>query len=344
MNDDKTMKVLVRSRPTRLNNQETFTIDDDCVKINNRTYTFDKVLDGESTNDDLTNVIMHRLKQSIGRYNTTLFAYGASGSGKTYNCKLIIKSIINALPKDLSFSFYEIYNEKAYDLISQSLIPLKVRESIDIGFYLEGLTCQQTSTHEDFMKYYTWLSKNRKCCKTALNPNSSRSHSILIIYYNGVKMTLVDLAGSEKTSKSGVTGSTLVETNNINKSLLSFSRVIEMLVNDPKSHSIPFRETLVTKLLSQSLIGNAMTTFLVCINQSTDASVTENTLKFANNIKKLKTKPKEILLKKPVLTRHRAIDIDIKPIVVYRNVDLDAIQNINESVKLNLLRLLKPKH
>ena len=102
---------------------------------------------------------------------------------------------------------------------------------------------------------------------TLLNEKSSRSHTFLTLnIHNGVqhsKLCLIDLAGSEKVSKAGVSGDTLEETKKINFSLSCLGNVINALVTRKKSDHILFRDSKLTRLLKDSLIGHSMTSLVV---------------------------------------------------------------------------------
>lgn len=115
--------------------------------------------------------------------------------------------------------------------------------------------------------------KNRATGVTNMNDQSSRSHSIFImtITQNNLedgscktgKLYLVDLAGSEKISKTGVVGQTLDEAKMINKSLSALGLVISALTDEKKSKHIPYRDSRLTRLLSESLGGNAKTCLVI---------------------------------------------------------------------------------
>jgi kinesin family member 5 len=130
-----------------------------------------------------------------------------------------------------------------------------------------------------------------------MNERSSRSHSILILEQimsckdgseRRSKLNLVDLAGSERIGKTGATGSTLKEAQNINQSLSTLGRVIEAL---GKGSLPPFRESQLTRLLKESLGGNSKTT-LICTasRHRKHAEETLQSLQFAKRVKLVKNK------------------------------------------------------
>jgi len=137
---------------------------------------------------------------------------------------------------------------------------------------------------------------------TLMNQTSSRSHSIFTIVIECAessgdhirvgKLNLVDLAGSERQSKTGATGDRLKEATKINLSLTALGNVISALV-DGKSTYIPYRDSKLTRLLQNSLGGNAKT--VMCANAGPadyNYDETLSTLRYANRAKNIKNKPK----------------------------------------------------
>ena len=135
-----------------------------------------------------------------------------------------------------------------------------------------------------------------------MNEHSSRSHSIFLINVkqenlenqkklNG-KLYLVDLAGSEKIGKTGVEGMGLEEAKNINKSLSALGNVIAALADGNKSH-IPYRDSKLTRMLQESLGGNAQTSLIItCSPARYNLDETLSTLRFGARAKRIKNKPK----------------------------------------------------
>jgi kinesin family protein 5 len=128
------------------------------------------------------------------------------------------------------------------------------------------------------------------------------SHSIFILQihqYNVKdsiakcgKLYLVDLAGSEKISKTGATGLTLDEGKNINLSLTTLGMVINSLT-DGKSNHVPYRNSKLTRVLQESLGGNAKTCLIIAASPSPyNEQETLGTLRFGERAKKIKNKPK----------------------------------------------------
>ena len=147
--------------------------------------------------------------------------------------------------------------------------------------------------------------KNRKTGETAMNKDSSRSHSIFTIYietseqgptgetiFKVGKLNLVDLAGSERQSKTHATGDRLKEANQINLSLSALGNVISALV-DGKSKHIPYRTSKLTRLLQDSLGGNTKTVMVAAISPADyNFDETLSTLRYASRAKNIQNKPK----------------------------------------------------
>ena len=146
--------------------------------------------------------------------------------------------------------------------------------------------------------------KNRKTGETAMNKDSSRSHSIFTIYietsetgptgettFKVGKMNLVDLAGSERQSKTHATGERLKEANQINLSLSALGNVISALV-DGKSKHIPYRTSKLTRLLQDSLGGNTKTVMIAALSPADyNFDETLSTLRYASRAKNIQNKP-----------------------------------------------------
>lgn len=131
-----------------------------------------------------------------------------------------------------------------------------------------------------------------------MNEHSSRSHSVFLINVKqenlenqkklSGKLYLVDLAGSEKVSKTGAEGTVLDEAKNINKSLSALGNVISALADGNKTH-IPYRDSKLTRILQESLGGNARTTIVICCSPASfNEAETKSTLEFGRRAKTVK--------------------------------------------------------
>ena len=283
-------------------------------------FSFDKIFTPKSTQGDIYTSLGSRLVEDImAGYNGTIFAYGQSGSGKTYTMygedifderkKGIIPRIISEIftrmekIEDVDFtlklSVLEIYKEILYDLFSGKN-NLKIIENKD-KIYIENLSQVYLSNLEEFFDYTELSQRNRKVAETKLNHNSSRSHCIMIleviqnfkkekIIKKGI-LNLVDLAGSEKVSKTGAVGETLEEAKKINLSLSTLGNVIHALTSKDSKGHIPFRDSKLTRILKESLGGNYKTYLIVtCSPHSFNLDEIISSLNFAKRVKCIKNK------------------------------------------------------
>ncbi|XP_023930806.1 uncharacterized protein LOC106161497 [Lingula anatina] len=205
-------------------------------------------------------------------------------------------------------SYLEIYNEQVFDLLNPSQSKhLSIRWSKERGFYVENLFMVECETADDLMAVLEEGLRNRQVGAHNLNETSSRSHSMLSLMIDSEvpdgdeniyitkhgKLTFVDLAGSEKVKDSGSSGEQLIESNNINKSLLVLGNCISALGDAKKRQGhIPYRDSKLTKLLADSLGGNGVALMIACISPSaSNVGETMNTLRYANRAKKIRNKP-----------------------------------------------------
>ncbi|KAI9252088.1 hypothetical protein BY458DRAFT_523288 [Sporodiniella umbellata] len=213
-------------------------------------------------------------------------------------------------------SYIEIYNEKVKDLLNPSnKANLKVREHPVLGPYVQDLSRLAVSSFEDIDQLMDEGNKARTVAATQMNATSSRSHAVCTIFVTQritdsstkqtaekvARISLVDLAGSERANSTGATGARLKEGANINKSLTTLGKVIaglaEQASGDTKKGSkkskdashIPFRDSVLTWLLKDSLGGNSKTCMIAAISPA-DYDETLSTLRYADQAKKIKTK------------------------------------------------------
>nr|XP_010301715.1 PREDICTED: kinesin-like protein KIF14 [Balearica regulorum gibbericeps] len=201
----------------------------------------------------------------------------------------------------LEMSFFEVYNEKIHDLLvfkadsGQKKQPLRVREHPVLGPYVEGLTVNVVNSYSDIQSWLELGNKQRATAATVMNDKSSRSHSVFTLVMTQTKVefvdeeqcdrrltshiNLIDLAGSECCSTAQTTGERLKEGVSINKSLLTLGKVISALSKQSqngKKTFIPYRESVLTWLLKESLGGNSQTAMIATVSPA--ASSTEETL------------------------------------------------------------------
>ncbi|XP_032677493.1 kinesin-like protein KIF14 isoform X2 [Odontomachus brunneus] len=191
----------------------------------------------------------------------------------------------------VEISYFEIYNEKIHDLLASTSngskkAPLKVREHPVFGPYVVDLSQHCVQNYKDLQAWLKVGNSQRATAATGMNEKSSRSHSIFSIILTQTqsdnqldcksldanrrsKINLVDLAGSERLSQTSATGDRLREGVSINKSLLTLGKVIASLtenMNNRKQGFVPYRESVLTWLLKESLGGNSRTAMLGTIS------------------------------------------------------------------------------
>ena len=198
----------------------------------------------------------------------------------------------------MSHRFLEIYNEKVFDLLNIGNERLSI---IDNGsdVLVRGLSERRAYKPSDLYSILHEGSESRSIGATEMNQQSSRSHAIFTITICRVsetsgtirgKIHFVDLAGSERLEKTKATGSRAAEGISINKSLSTLSKVIESL-STHQSH-VPYRESSLTRLLKDSLGGNAKTLMLACVSPAdSNHSETVNTLRWADQARKIQNRP-----------------------------------------------------
>lgn len=301
-------------------------------------FTFDTVFGPDCKQVDVYNEVARPIVDCVLEgYNGTIFAYGQTGTGKTYTMEglravpemrgIIPNSfahIFGAIAKAgeencflVRVSYMEIYNEEIRDLLAKDQnMRLEVKERPDVGVYVKDLSAFVVNNADDMDRIMTLGNKNRAVGATNMNAHSSRSHAIFTVTVEcsekGIdgkqhvimgKLHLVDLAGSERQAKTGATGMRLKEASKINLSLSTLGNVISALVDGKSSH-IPYRNSKLTRLLQDSLGGNSKTIMIAAIGPADyNYDETISTLRYANRAKNIKNKarinedPKDALLR-----------------------------------------------
>ncbi|KAM6462919.1 kinesin-like protein KIF3C isoform 3-T3 [Liasis olivaceus] len=337
-----TLKVVVRCRP--MNRKEEATgyeriLDMDVklgqVTIRNpkaspgelaKTFTFDAVYDATSKQADLYDETVRPLIDSVLQgFNGTIFAYGQTGTGKTYTMQGIwadpekrgvipisFEHIFTHISRSqnqqylVRASYLEIYQEEIRDLLAKDQSKkMELKENPETGVYIKDLSSFVTKNVKEIEHVMNLGNQTRSVGSTNMNEYSSRSHAIFVItvecsetgpdgedHIRVGKLNLVDLAGSERQSKMGAQGERPKEASKINLSLSALGNVISALV-DGKSTHIPYRDSKLTRLLQDSLGGNAKTIMVATLGPASHSyDETLSTLRFANRAKNIKNKPR----------------------------------------------------
>jgi kinesin family member 1 len=305
-----------------LDGQKTFAFDKSYWSFNKKD---DNFAGQDNLFEDLGNPLLDNAFQG---YNNCIFAYGQTGSGKSYSmmgygeepgvipriCRDMFDRI-SSLQKDpnltctVEVSYLEIYNERVRDLLNPSTKGnLRVREHPSTGPYVEDLAKLVVQSFPEIENMMDEGNKARTVAATNMNETSSRSHAVFTLTLTQkrhdaetrmdtekvAKISLVDLAGSERQSATGASGARLKEGAEINRSLSTLGRVIAALADlssgKKKNPSmVPYRDSVLTWLLKDSLGGNSMTAMIAAISPADiNFEETLSTLRYADSAKRIK--------------------------------------------------------
>nr|XP_040056174.1 kinesin-like protein KIF3B [Gasterosteus aculeatus aculeatus] len=290
-----------------------------------KVFTFDSVYGWDSNQGDIYDDAVRPLVDSVLRgFNGTIFAYGQTGTGKTHTMQGVSNDpqMRGVIPNSFQHifthisrtqnqkylvrsSYLEIYQEDIRDLLCKDNRKLELKEHPDCGVYVKDLSSVVTKNAAEIEHVMNIGSQSRSVGFTNMNERSSRSHAIFVItvecseigpdgedHIRVGKLNMVDLAGSERQSKTGAKGQRLKEAAKINLSLSALGNVISALVDGKSSH-VPYRDSKLTRLLQDSLGGNAKTVMIATVGPSHkhfDESLA--TLRYANRAKNIKNKPR----------------------------------------------------
>lgn len=292
-------------------------------------WSFDKNDPNYAGQEHLFNDLgMPLLDNAFEGYNNCIFAYGQTGSGKSYSmmgygqehgvipkiCQSMFQRIA-ALQEDknltctVEVSYLEIYNERVRDLLNPSTKGnLKVREHPSTGPYVEDLAKLVVRSFQEIENLMDEGNKARTVAATNMNETSSRSHAVFTLTLTQKRhdaettmdtekvsrISLVDLAGSERATSTGATGARLKEGAEINRSLSTLGRVIAALADlsagkKKNASMVPYRDSVLTWLLKDSLGGNSMTAMIAAISPADiNFEETLSTLRYADSAKRIK--------------------------------------------------------
>uniref|UniRef100_A0A672RJP0 Kinesin-like protein n=1 Tax=Sinocyclocheilus grahami TaxID=75366 RepID=A0A672RJP0_SINGR len=291
-----------------------------------KVFTFDSVYDWNSKQMELYDETFRPLVDSVlFGFNGTIFAYGQTGTGKTFTMEGVrndpdrrgvipnsFEHIFTHISRSqnqqylVRASYLEIYQEEIRDLLSKDQSRrLELKERPDTGVYVKDLSSFVTKSVREIEHVMNVGNQNRSVGATNMNEHSSRSHAIFVItiecselgpdgenHIRVGKLNLVDLAGSERQTKTGAQGERLKEATKINLSLSALGNVISALVDGRSTH-IPYRDSKLTRLLQDSLGGNARTVMVANIGPASyNLEETLTTLRYANRAKNIKNKPR----------------------------------------------------
>lgn len=295
---------------------------DDPMKV----FTFDSVYGWDSKQGDIYDDAVRPLVDSVLHgFNGTIFAYGQTGTGKTHTMQgvsedpdmrgVIPNSFLHIFTQIsrtqnqkylVRSSYLEIYQEEIRDLLCKdNNKKLELKENSEFGVYVKDLTSVVTKSVTEIEHVMNIGNQSRSVGFTNMNERSSRSHAIFFItvecseegpdgrdHIRVGKLNMVDLAGSERQSKTGVKGKRLKEATKINLSLSALGNVISALVDGRSTH-VPYRDSKLTRLLQDSLGGNAKTVMIATVGPSHQHfNESLATLRYASRAKNIKNKPR----------------------------------------------------
>ncbi|XP_041998212.1 kinesin-like protein KIN-5D [Salvia splendens] len=301
-------------------------------KQTDKVFVFDKVFGPNSKQIEVyDDVIAPAIAEVLEGYSWTIFAYGQTGTGKTYtmegegrkykvsfheNAGVIpraVQQIFEVLEREradysMKATFLELYNEEITDLLApdEAKRPLVLME--DGKGAVRGLEEEVVCSVDEICAILEKGSSRKRTAETLVNKQSNRSHSIFTITVqikepdtsttdHGSEMircgrlNLVDLAGSENVLRYGAREGRAREAGEINKSLLTLGRVINALADN--STHVPYRDSKLTRLLRDSLGGKTKTCIIATISPSVLCQEeTLSTLDYAFRAKCIKNRPK----------------------------------------------------
>ncbi|KAL9620373.1 MAG: hypothetical protein Q9160_005073 [Pyrenula sp. 1 TL-2023] len=230
----------------------------------------------------------------------------------------------------LNATYVEIYNEQLRDLLVAESVPVQDRAPVTIRedkgrILLTGLKQVAINSIEDLLNALNFGSSIRQTDATAINAKSSRSHAVFslnliqkktassmlspkekrmsvpIEAMSGTesyvtidsKLHFVDLAGSERLKNTGASGERAKEGISINAGLASLGKVIAQLSSRQAGSHVSYRDSRLTRLLQDSLGGNAITYMIACVTPAEfHLSETLNTVQYAQRARAIQSKPR----------------------------------------------------
>ena len=284
-------------------------------------FTFDRIYTPKAAQEYVYQDVKPLTMSVLDGYNCCVFAYGQTGTGKTYTMqgpahdpgvthravKELFDTADRAAMHGYSFAFrisvLEIYNERIFDLLVDPRTAQERRKGKDDlavhvdmirGVRVEGLTEIGVENTGSVLDIIQLAQSNRSIGITSANEHSSRSHLIVTLYVHKEdhatgkqvhgKLHLVDLAGSERQAKAATQGSAALESRNINRSLSALHDVISALSN--KDKHVPYRNSKLTQMLQDSLAGNSKVLMFVMVSSSAeDVKETMSSLTLAKRVK-----------------------------------------------------------
>ncbi|KAF2314584.1 hypothetical protein GH714_027774 [Hevea brasiliensis] len=284
-----------------------------------KNYSFDRVFHPGSSQDEVFSEVEPVIKSVLDGYNACIFAYGQTGTGKTFtmegkpNAPGVVPRTFQALFKQavdsnhsflIRFSMLEIYMGNLKDLLVPKPIKatdpmspcLSIQTDPEGGIEIDNLVSIQVNDFHQALRLYRLGCRFRSTASTNSNISSSRSHCMIRIAITCFdaperrretnKIWLVDLGGSERVLKTKAWGKRLDEGKAINLSLSALGDVINAL--QLKKRHIPYRNSKLTQVLKDSLGDDSKTLMLVHVSpKEEDLCETICSLNFASRAKNI---------------------------------------------------------
>ncbi|KAK3024052.1 hypothetical protein RJ639_042963, partial [Escallonia herrerae] len=301
------IRVLCRMRPVMM--EENFkhlgpvvALDSSAVLVNfaetkSKLYSFDKVFHPGSKQDEIFLEVEPVIKSALDGYNACIFAYGQTGTGKTFtmggssDCPGVVPRAIKALFEQaadsnhtfiFNFSMLEIYMGYLKDLLipqtkkaTDALPPcLSIQTDPHGEIEIENLVTIRVSEFNQAIKLYSMIRLSMTCSDATERRRIKN------------KLWMVDLGGSERVLKTKARGRRFEEGKAINLSLSALGDVINALQR--KRHHIPYRNSKLTQVLKDSLGEDSKTLMLVHVSPSEeDLCETVCSLNFGTRVRSI---------------------------------------------------------
>lgn len=334
-------------------------------------YRFHKFFDEDSTQEKIYhNSVCPLIPLMLQGQNASVFAYGPTGAGKTHTmvgspdepgliprCAAELFKLIDTHHQDptvpwkykVLFSYLEIYQEKIKDLLDLNKDDLLIRQDQQQNIFIPNLTEMEIETLGEFMSLFIKASHQRKTAATKLNPQSSRSHSIVLIQVQKHKQVapvmkligkfyLIDLAGSEDNRKTGNEGIRLKESGAINSSLFALGQVVDAL--NQGLCQVPYRNSKLTRLLQDSLGGSAHSCMIANIApEMRFYADTVNTLNFASKSRTIVNQPfvRRTIGKSLAYKRYRDVALPLSQAKRHKMDDSSATHELSKPIRKPIL-------
>lgn len=334
-------------------------------------FSFHKFFDEDSTQEKIYhNSVCPLIPLMLQGQNASVFAYGPTGAGKTHTmvgspdepgliprCAAELFKLIDTHHQDptvpwkykVLFSYLEIYQEKIKDLLDLNKDDLLIRQDQQQNIFIPNLTEMEIETLGEFMSLFIKASHQRKTAATKLNPQSSRSHSIVLIQVQKHKQVapvtkligkfyLIDLAGSEDNRKTGNEGIRLKESGAINSSLFALGQVVDAL--NQGLCQVPYRNSKLTRLLQDSLGGSAHSCMIANIApEMRFYADTVNTLNFASKSRTIVNQPfvRRTIGKSLAYKRYRDVALPLSQAKRHKMDDSSATHELSKPIRKPIL-------